>query len=184
MRNRYRDNFAKNGDVALSKSLAFEEMKRTWGVTQVNGSKVVMKYPPERSSVYAGIENPSEHVAMQAVSAIKDLNGVDVPRSAIRLDEVRNTAERYMRGQPPVYVLSYQDKNGHIQTIPKQFYADPNLMRDKQTAERAAQSAKIQTRVDIDADNADLSRANFGVQIAKRAIVYGRITPSDDPVGL
>jgi soluble lytic murein transglycosylase-like protein len=160
----FRENFAKNGDVSLSKQLALDEMKKTWGTTQVNGSKVVMKYPPERSPVYAGIENVSEHIAGQAAAAIKDLNGADVDRSKLRLDEVRNTAERYMRGQPPVYVLSYVDKNGHVQTIPKQFYADPNMMRDKQTAERAAQSAKIQTRVDIDADNADLSRANFGVQ--------------------
>nr|WP_249806859.1 lytic transglycosylase domain-containing protein [Bradyrhizobium sp. 62] len=160
----FRENFAKTGDVTLSKQLALDEMKKTWGTTQVNGSKTVMKYPPERSSVYAGIENAPEHIAGQAIQAVKDLNGADVPRSAIRLDEVKNTAERYMRGQPPVYVLSYVDKNGHIQTIPKQFYADPNAMRDKQTAERAAQSAKIQTRVDIDADNADLGRANFGVQ--------------------
>jgi hypothetical protein len=54
------------------------------------------------------------------------LNGADVDRSKIRLDEVKNTGERYVRGQPPVYVLSYVDKNGHVQTIPKQFYADPN----------------------------------------------------------
>lgn len=160
----FREQFAKTGDVSLSKKLALDEMKRTWGTTQVNGRKTVMKYPPERSPVYAGIENVPEHIAEQAVSAIKDLNGVDVPRSNLRLDEVKNTAERFVRGQPPVYVLSYTDKNGHVQTIPKQFYADPVAMRDKQTAERAAQSAKIQTRVDIDADNADLSRANFGVQ--------------------
>jgi hypothetical protein len=292
----FRENFAKNGDVSLSKSLALDEMKRTWGTTQVNGQKTVMKYPPERSPVYAGIENPSEQIALQAQAAIREWNapsisslpaadaamnltpqeralyerhlsnlvgpgGVDnppdaenpkgsrstlfqttvehdgkfyaiptvfdgkilwdksaadpaaaaiekvkqigwekfpaykseaeaearyqqmhtfmekdtekyladrkafdIPRSAIRLDEVRNTAERFVRGQPPVYVLSYVDAKGHMQTIPKQFYADPGAMRDKQTAERAAQSAKIQTRVDIDADNADLSRANFGVQ--------------------
>lgn len=160
----FRENFAKTGDVSLSKTLALDEMKRTWGTTTVNGQKTVMKYPPERSPVYAGIENAPEQIALQAVSAIKDLNGVDVPRSSIRLDEVKNTAERFVRGEPPVYVLSYVDKNGHVQTIPKQFYADPAMMRDKQTAERAAQSAKIQQRVAIDADMADLSRANFGVQ--------------------
>lgn len=160
----FREKFAKNGDVSLAKKLALEEMKTTWGVTSVSGSKTVMKYPPERSQVYAGIENVSEQIAMQAASAIKDLNGVDVDRSKIRMDEVKNTAERYMRGQPPTYVLSYTDKNGHVQTIPKQFYADPGLMRDAQTAARAAQSAKIQTRVAIDADMADLGRANFGVQ--------------------
>jgi hypothetical protein len=160
----FRENFAKNGDVSLSKTLALNEMKRTWGTTTVNGAKTVMKYPPERSPVYAGIENPSEQIAMQAISAIKDLNGADVDRSKLRLDEVKNTAERFVRGQPPVYVLSYVDKNGHVQTIPKQFYADPGVMRDAQTMKRAAESAKIQTRADIDADMTDLSRANFGVQ--------------------
>lgn len=159
----FRENFAKNGDVALSKTLAQDEMKKTWGVTLVNGSKTVMKYPPERSPAYQGIENPSEHIAAQAVSAIKELNGTDVDRSKIRLDEVKNTGERYMRGEAPTYVLSYTDKNGHVQTIPKQFYADPNLMRDEQTVKRAAESARIQTRVNIDGDMADLSRANFGV---------------------
>lgn len=160
----FRENFAKNGDVSLSKSLALDEMKRTWGTTQVNGSKTVVKYPPERSPVYSGIQNVPEHIAGQAVAAIKDNNGADVDRSKIRLDEVRNTGERFTRGEAPTYVLSYADKNGHVQTIPKQFYADPNQMRDKQTAERAAKSAQIQTRVDIDADNADMAHANFGVQ--------------------
>jgi GH24 family phage-related lysozyme (muramidase) len=160
----FREKFAKNGDVTLSKNLALEDMKKTWGVTNVNGSKVVMKYPPERSPVYAGVENVSEQIAMQAVTAIKDLNGVDVDRGKIRMDEVKNTGERYMRGEPPTYVLSYVDKNGHVQTIPKQFYADPAAMRDAQTAARAAQSSKIQQRVEIDADMADLSRANFGVR--------------------
>jgi soluble lytic murein transglycosylase-like protein len=160
----FRENFAKNGDVSLSKTLALDEMKKTWGTTTVNGSKTVMKYPPERSPVYAGIENPSEQIALQAVSAIKDLNGKDVDRSKIRLDEVKNTADRFMRGLPPVYVLSYVDDKGHVQTIPKQFYADPVQMRSEQIAKRAAESAKIQTRAAIDADNADLSRANFGVQ--------------------
>lgn len=160
----FREKFAANGDVALSKKLALEDMKKVWGVSTVNGAKTVMKYPPERSPVYSGIENASEHIAAQAISAIKELNGVDVDRSKIRLDEVKNTGQRFMTGQPPTYVLSYVDKNGHVQSIPKQFYADPVPMKDKQTAGRAAQSAKIQERVNIDADMADLSRANFGVQ--------------------
>ena len=160
----FREKFAKNGDVSLSKTLALEDMKKVWGVSTVSGAKTVMKYPPERSPVYAGIENPSDQIAMQAVAAIKELNGVDVERGKIRMDEVKNTGERYMRGEPPTYVLSYVDKNGHVQTIPKQFYADPASMRDAQTAARAAQSSKINTVAGIKADNIDLPRANFGVQ--------------------
>ncbi|WP_024337980.1 lysozyme [Bradyrhizobium japonicum] len=160
----FREKYLANGDVSLSKTLALEEMKKTWGVTSVSGTKTVMKYPPERSPAYAGVENTSEQIAMQALAAIKDLNGADVERSKLRFDEVRNTGERFTRGEPPTYVLSYVDKNGHVQTIPRQFYADPAAMRDAQTAARAAQSAKINEAAGITADNVDLSRANFGVQ--------------------
>ncbi|WP_398469658.1 lysozyme [Tardiphaga sp.] len=160
----FREQFAKNGDVGRSKTLALEEMKRTWGVTEVSGQKTIIKYPPERAPAYAGVQNAAEHIAQQALAAIKDLNGVDVERSKLRMDEVRTTGERYTRGEPPTYILSYTDKNGVAQTIPRPFYADPGLMRDAQTAQRAAQSARIQQRVAIDADMADLSRAPFGVQ--------------------
>lgn len=159
----FRDHFMRNGDVSLSKTLALGEMKKTWGLTSVNGSSVVMKYPPERSPVYAGIENVSEHIAEQATSAIKEWNGADVDRSKIRIDEVKNTAERYVGGEVPTYVLSYTDKNGNVQIIPRQFYADPAKMRDDQTAKRASSSAKIQAVTNINSDMSDLSRANFGV---------------------
>ena len=132
----FRDHYLKNGDVGLSKTLALDEMKRTWGVTNVNGSNIVMKYPPDRSPAYAGIENVGQRFASQAVSAIKDWNGVDVARSNIQINEVRQTAERYLRGQPPTYMLSYTDKNGVLQTIPRPFYADPGLMREQQTSDR------------------------------------------------
>lgn len=156
----FRDHFMRNGDIGLSKTLAQNEMKKTWGTTQVNGSSVVMKFPPERAPAYAGIENPAEHIASQAVASIKEWNGADVDRSKLRLDEVKTTGERYTRAEPPTYVLSYTDKNGLVQVIPKPFYADPAAMRGEQSARRAAQSAKIQTRVGIDADMADLTRAN------------------------
>jgi hypothetical protein len=166
----FREHYVKNGDIEKSKSLAQAAMRSTWGVTSVNGSKVVMKYPPERSPIYAGIENVSGFVAAQAVAAIKDLNGVDVDRSRLRLDEARDTADRFRRGASPTYVLSYVDNNGLVQTIPKQFYANPSQMRDEQTAKRAAESAKIQARVGFETDlifedgMIDHNRAPLGVR--------------------
>src|SRR6185503_13492120 len=144
----FREKFARNGDVTLSKKLALEDMKKTWGVTEVNGSKVVMKYPPERSPAYAGVDNVAEAIAAQAVVAIKDLNGTDVERSKLRIDEVKNTDERYVRGEAPSYVLSYEDKNGHVQTIPRHFYADPDAMRAVQTAAREKSSSFEQKRAE------------------------------------
>lgn len=160
----FRDAFMRNGDVELSKTLAQQAMKRTWGVTTVNGTKTVMKYPPDVAPVYRGIENVSDGVASQAVAAIKEWNGADVDRSKISVQEMKGTAERFVQGKPPIYLLSYTDKNGHVQTIPKAFYADPEQMRKDQTKAREEQSGKIQKRVAIEADMSDLSRANFGVQ--------------------
>jgi GH24 family phage-related lysozyme (muramidase) len=160
----FREKFAKIGDVGVAKAQALKEMQTTWGVTNVNGSKTVMKYAPERAAAYAGIENVSEQIAMQAVSVIKEWNGADADRSKIRLDEVKRTGERWTKGEVPTYTLTYMDKNGHPQVVPQQFYADPAVMRDAQTAARAAQSSKIQQRVEIDGDMADLNRANFGVR--------------------
>jgi hypothetical protein len=160
----FREKFLKNGDVSLSKTLALEEMKSVWGVTTVNGSKTIMKFAPEMSRVYAGIENVSEQIALQATAVIKDWNGADVDRKNVILRDVTVTGEQFSKGTPPRYALEYIDKNGNRQVVPRQFFADPDQMRNQQTAARAAQSAKIQQRVDIDADMADLRRANFGVQ--------------------
>jgi GH24 family phage-related lysozyme (muramidase) len=144
----FREKFAANGDVALSKKLALEEFKKTWGVTQLNGSKVVMKFPPEKSAAYTGIENVSDGIAAQAVLAIKEFNGVDVERSKLRIEEIKNTADRYMRGEAPGYFLSYEDKNGNFQTIPREFYADPEAMRAVQTAAREKGAAFEQKRAE------------------------------------
>ncbi|MCA1467224.1 hypothetical protein I6F09_04895 [Bradyrhizobium sp. IC3195] len=132
----FRDHYLANGDVELSKKLAQEEMKRTWGITSVNGSAVVMKYPPDRSPAYAGIEDPAGRFAQQATDAIKEWNGKDVPRGNLIISETRATGERYVRGEPPTYVLAYKDENGIVQTIPRQFYADPAKMKADQTAGR------------------------------------------------
>jgi len=161
----FRDHFMKNGDVSRSKELALAEMKRTWGVTNVNGSKVVMKFPPERARVYAGIDNVSEHIGAQAVEAVKEANGVDVPRSKIRLHETRRTGERYVRGETPTYTLSYEDKDGVIQTIPRAFYADPQRMREATTAQRAAESRKITERAGVDQMMIEEDRAARNLQL-------------------
>lgn len=161
----FRDAFMRNGDVDLSKKLALEGMKRTWGVSQVSGSKIVMKYPPDRAPAYQGIERVADGIASQAVAAVKEWNGADVPRDKISVQEMKGTAERFLSGKPPIYLLSYTDKNGHVQTIPKPFYADPVEMRASQTQQREAATNKIQQRVAVDADLADETRANKMLQL-------------------
>lgn len=136
----FRDHFLRNGDVSLSKNLALAEMKRTWGTTHINGSTFgnVMKYPPERAPAYAGMGDVPAMFARQALASIKEWNGADVDRSKLVIMESRDTAERYMRGQAPTYMLGYADKSGVFQAIPKPFFADPAQMRADLTAQRQA----------------------------------------------
>lgn len=134
----FRDHFERNGDIALSKTLAQAEMKRMWGVTNITGSfaGTVMKYPPERAPAYAGVEDAPGLFAKQAQAAIKEWNGADVERSKLVIMEARDTAERYVRGQPPTYMLGYIDKGGLFQVAPRPFFADPAQMRADLTASR------------------------------------------------
>jgi hypothetical protein len=162
----FREKFATSGagDVALSKKQALKEMRRTWGVTNFDGNKTVMKFAPEGAAAYAGIEDVSEKIAAHAVETIKQWNGVDVDRSKLRIDQAKGTGERYMKGEEPTYLLRYEDKNGVWQTVPGLFYADAGKMRMAQNEARAKAVANIQTRVAIDEDMMDLNRANFGVR--------------------
>jgi GH24 family phage-related lysozyme (muramidase) len=162
----FREKFATSGagDVALSKKQALQEMRRTWGVTNLDGNKTVMKFAPEGARAYAGIENVSDKIAQQAVETIKEWNGVDVDRSKLRIDQAKGTGERYMKGEEPTYLLRYEDKNGIWQTVPGLFYADAGKMRMTQNEARAKAVANIQTRVGVDEDMMDLNRANFGVR--------------------
>lgn len=139
----FRDQFMRNGDVKLSKKLALEEFKKTWGVTRINGSPTVMKFTPDRAPAYAGIENVAEHVAMQAQQAILEWNGVNVPRRNLQLHEIKQTGERFVNGQPPIYSLSYTDTNGNVQVIPRPFFADPAIMKDVQVVNRAREARAI-----------------------------------------
>ncbi len=149
------------GDMGLAKKQALTQFKKVWGVSAVNGKETIMRFAPERAPAYAGIENVADHIAEQAISAVKEWNGTDIKRKDLfHFMPVNETAAQYDKGLPPRYILTYTDKNGNPQTIPNTFYADPALMRNEQTAKRAAESAKINTVAGIDADMADLNRAN------------------------
>lgn len=136
----FKDNYMKTGDVSLSKTLAANQMKKVWGVSQVSGSDVIMRYPPDKQPALAGVEDPAGHVAMQAAEAIKSVAGEDVPRKKIIVAPLDGgqTARAYTAGQPAPYALSWFDKNGTLQMLDprKAFVADPSAMRDKQTQER------------------------------------------------
>jgi hypothetical protein len=139
-----------NGDWDMAKKLAANQLKKTWGISEINGNKMLTQYPPEKAPAYQGIENAPALIAQQAQEAIKTETGVDIDRKGIRMSVVPGvTAQQYKAGQPPAYLLSWEDKNGlvHMLNPGKAFVADPKALRDAQTAQReAAITAAVETR--------------------------------------
>lgn len=138
----FRERYMEHGNIDDAKKEAAHQLKKVWGVSQVTGSDVVMRYPPDRAPAMAGIEDAPGKIAMQASEAIKGMTGEDVPRDKIRFAPMPGgqTARPYVAGQPAPYMLSWFDKNGTLQMLnPGQaFVADPVAMREKVSAERRA----------------------------------------------
>jgi hypothetical protein len=128
----FRENYARSGDVSHSKARALKQLERTWQVSRVTGSPVVMRYAPERAPAYKGIDNAADLIADQAIAAIREQSGQEIKRNKLVFTPVgTKTSMPYWRGEPPPYVVSWQDDGGvwHDLGFGKGFVADPAPMR-------------------------------------------------------
>jgi hypothetical protein len=162
----FRDSYQETGDVDVAKAQAAKQLKKVWGVSQISGKDVVMRFPPDLAPAMAGMEDPAGKIAAQATEAIKGVTGEEVPRDKIILSPLPGgqTARPYVAGQPAPYALSWFDKNGTLQMLnPGQaFVADPMALREKVSAGRQRQFNVAREAADL--VDRDLSRAPFGVQ--------------------
>ncbi len=131
-----------NGDINVAKKQAAAEVKKTWGVTQVNGSKVVVPYPPERSPGFADLPNASEVIAKDAIQTVKDETGKTIERSQLRIDRMPDgsTEQAFKSGKPTPYLISYTDQNGVLHILNpgrgRAFVPDATAARAAVTEER------------------------------------------------
>lgn len=154
----FRESYAKNGDIDLSKKLALEQMRKVWGVSSVTGQATVMRYPPELAPALRGLPNASVEIARQAVEAVKAETGRDVRRESLILTPVPAvTPDAYRSGQAPPYLLSWVDENGVLHSLNpgRAFVPDVQAMRTAttqqrgQSMERAVKARELQ---DVDAE--------------------------------
>lgn len=162
----WRENYNKNGDVGLSKTLALDQLKRTWGVTMVNGSETVMPYPPEKVfgvdglGDYNGDINVSDAIADLAMTSIRQRyvlpSGVDgvalagdvidlstapeIDRSTLQFIPLPGvTAGSFKAGKPTPYFLWWMNADGtpgHL--MPGEgFMVDPADIKRRMTEMRA-----------------------------------------------
>lgn len=166
----FKDRYAETGDADVAKAQAVAQMKKVWGVSRLNGtwSGTLMRFPPERASAFAGIENADEVIASQAAAEIKTLTGTDVSRDKVMLAPLSGgqTSQPYINGQPAPYLLSWYDKDGKLQMLPrgKAFTADPAPARAAQTERRRTELAKARDVYTLQREvEPDAAKLPFGI---------------------
>lgn len=156
------EHFLDTGDWELSQYLAKQDLTGPtglYGVTEINGSKAVMRFPPEK--VYAQFlahGGSIEEIAEQAASDASEVFGTGIKREDIGF-VVDGEAEAAIRAGKPKYrlVVRLKGKDGqdYIQTTPAYFRFDEQAAKQKQEAgwrekltEQDATREEIRRRVD------------------------------------
>lgn len=118
--------FQANGNAELAKNRAKEEMKRLYGVTNVTGRPVVMKYPPERywpkntaseGGLFGIGADPLGYAKTQLHAEIAGRDAEFDPES-VQFVATPATEQMIKRGEMPGYAVFYTDKDGVMQTFP------------------------------------------------------------------
>ncbi|SDH08560.1 lysozyme [Pelagibacterium luteolum] len=105
-----------NGDIAVTKQLAIQEMRRTYGVSSVSGNAALMKFPPENffPSV-AGSHDYLRDIVM------RDARSIEATSQNAMLVGTTETAQDVSAGMVPRYNLYYQTPDGVWNMAPQMF---------------------------------------------------------------
>ncbi|MGD9916324.1 MAG: hypothetical protein AB7S80_19795 [Rhizobiaceae bacterium] len=118
-----REEYIRHGDSAVAKTLALGQLKRTWGVSSVTGSSVVMKYPPE--AVYPKVGDSQEYIAESLTADLKEIVGKDVDLDRVVLRADTQTQREIAKDLKSArYVVEYKDDNGIWQRLPGRWAPD------------------------------------------------------------
>jgi len=141
-----------NGDPDIAKNRAMEQMKRLYGVTEIGGTKTVMKHPPERywprlpEAGFLGLEgDPFGYAKKQLQDDIKSF-GDEIEDGSISLVTTPETDAMVKRGELPAYAVLYKDANGVYQTIPGKLWrpeVSPESVRAKAEEARIEQEQAL-----------------------------------------
>ncbi len=181
----FRHRFRETGDIATAKAQAVAQLKRVWGVTRINGSETVMRYPPEQAPGLGKLEDPASAIRAAALADLETGGFGKVDPASLKIAPIPGiTAEAFKAGQKVPYTLAWTDANGVYHALPpgRGFLVDPEALAARQTAERekafkAAQSPQEPT---IWRDPRPYrERGPLPAAIARTVDAWGDISPTD-----
>ncbi len=118
------ENYIRHGDVNLAKTLALGQMKRMWGVSTVNGTKTVTRYPIEKQYPDVPLHTGNfDYIGAQLAADVKAATGKDVALSSI-VPRADDQTQRELASGRPSYVVIYRDENGVPQRLPGRWHPD------------------------------------------------------------
>lgn len=165
-----------NGNVDLAKNRAKEELKRLYGVTNITGKPVVMKYPPERywpantaeeGAVFGIGADPLGYAKTQLYAEFAGRDA-DFDPDSVQFVTTPATEAMIKRGEMPAYAVMYADKDGQLQTFPGKLwrpdFTNPKRAMENQQQQRvkdAAAEDKFQRERIIPGQNREQTLDNF-----------------------
>lgn len=109
----WQQEFVRTGDIELARSTALAALRRTWGVSRVNGREQVMKNPPELH--YGRLDRGEADAEWIRDQAFKELYGSGVSNPGAQERFELKPWNRTVDGQP-VYIGTLQQPDGTIVT--------------------------------------------------------------------
>jgi hypothetical protein len=134
-----------------AKAAALGKLKKSWGVTEVNGTKTVTRFAPEAHPALANIPTAqrSELIAQQAVEAIQEETGfletgIKIDRKDIVLIPIPgHTDTAFKNSEPAPYMLMWRDPKTNLwNSLPWGFDRQAAFVFDHKRAERDASMAR------------------------------------------
>lgn len=158
---KFRDNFIRlGGDAESAKKRTIEEMG-TYGVTNVSGSKQMMRFPPEKhypaigpkgydylskdieKAVRTYLDDKANIVEVGASNEIEGGSDIGIDQIFLHGDYI--TKRDLAAGKSPTYQVWFRDKNGTLQMIPDRIFRwsmQPQDIRAQQSKYRTQQMSK------------------------------------------
>lgn len=177
----FRERFFETGDEDEAKALAAADLKKTWGTSEIGGSRELMKYPPEM--FYPAVNGSHEYLRTDVMETAREFAGSDPSAMYLRpwVDPTtgRNlTSEDIRAGRPPRYRLIYErEENGQriIDMAPGAWAVPEDQISSAQEAAQAERMQAAQERRQFQQDTV-APVAGEAIQVIQNAAI-GRPAP-------